>query len=64
MYFEFVNFIKEKDIKDKVEAKFIDEFQKDMSKYKYINKALDVDYGLPLTAINKRLYFMEEYLIK
>lgn len=57
LYSEFVNFIKERDIKDNVETEFIDVFEEDMSKYEYVNKALDVGYGLPLTAINKRVYF-------
>ncbi|WP_222927259.1 MULTISPECIES: hypothetical protein [Thermosediminibacter] len=57
MYDEFVEFIQNSDVKDKVDIKFIDVMEDSLDGYDAVKTMLEKGYGMPLTAVNGRLRF-------
>ncbi|RKL62307.1 hypothetical protein DXT63_12465 [Thermoanaerobacteraceae bacterium SP2] len=57
MYDEFVRFIKDSDINEKVETEFVDVIEDGLEGYVEALKLLEKGYGLPLTLINGKPRF-------
>ena len=54
-YEELIQFLKEKNLSDKVDIKFIEINKENLKEYAEINKLLEEGYYLPLTLVNGSL---------
>lgn len=57
MYDEFVRFLSQSNIRQRIDIKFVDVLMEDMDQYEFILDAMSQGYGLPLTAINGTVKF-------